>query len=349
VSSAAGNAVRRLLLNPLRPPGRAPAFGLRRVRRGACVALGFLAACGLDRRTGGGEGEGASDMGSTGGSEAATSSADAGSFTGTGNGTTTAGGSGSGSATSTSGMMPSGTVTATTDDAGSASEGATTGAPDPCDRYTQDCPSGSKCAPASASGGTWNTSRCVAVSGDGQAGEACTVTGAPGSGEDTCALGLLCWDPLGAGEGECVPLCTWPAGAAGPGCDPFPGTSCTIASDGTLELCLPNCDPRELACAPGLVCVDVGAAGFLCIPDASGAMGAAGDGCAFVNACDAGLVCLAPDLVPGCTDAPGCCAPVCDVTLGDGPCPAGTTCQPYDPSGAAPVGLETLGVCISPP
>ena len=55
------------------------------------------------------------------------------------------------------------------------------------------------------------------------------------------------------------------------------------------------------------------------------------------------------ELVPECA-GPACCAPYCDLELGDEPCAAlpGTICLPLFEPGQAPPGLEQVGLCATP-
>jgi hypothetical protein len=77
-------------------------------------------------------------------------------------------------------------------------------------------------------------------------------------------------------------------------------------------------------------------------------MGAYGDPCEYVNVCDPGLVCLASDHVPVCTeDMPGCCTPLCDLLAPE--CPMDTLCSPWFSEDAEiPAGLENVGACVDP-
>jgi hypothetical protein len=208
-----------------------------------------------------------------------------------------------------------------------------------CDLFAQDCADGEKCNPFANDGGnSWNASKCVPVGPD-QIGEACTVEGGGTSGFDSCAKGAMCWDvDFATGEGTCVALCT--CSLEQPICEVV-NTQCAIANDGVIILCLPVCDPlNPVACAPDEVCIQSGD-NFSCVLDASGDVGAAGDGCSFANGCDPGLFCGAAD--ESCADV-GCCAPFC--ALDNPVCPAGKECQPWFEEGAAPMCFEDLGACI---
>ncbi|MEZ4449138.1 MAG: hypothetical protein R3B09_06635 [Nannocystaceae bacterium] len=77
-------------------------------------------------------------------------------------------------------------------------------------------------------------------------------------------------------------------------------------------------------------------------------MGAAGEDCDFINACDPGSYCGDPAIYPGCDpNAAGCCIPFCSLKAPD--CAMGTACQPwYDPMDGVPPGYEDVGACVIP-
>ena len=221
-----------------------------------------------------------------------------------------------------------------------------------CDLWTQNCPEGEKCNPwAHDGGGSWSGHKCSPIDPDTDGvGEACSVQGDAVSGIDSCVQGAMCWDvDPETNTGRCVALCAGnetkctedPAS-----CCP-PGTECTISGDGVLILCLQACDPITQNCeSSGQVCYPVGDS-FQCAPDVSGDMGAVGDPCEFINACDPGTHCGNPAVYPGCDPmAGGCCIPFCELDNPD--CVAGTECEPwYDPMDVPP-GYENLGACVIP-
>jgi hypothetical protein len=219
-----------------------------------------------------------------------------------------------------------------------------------CDLFAQDCPEGQKCMPWGNDGGTWNATRCSPIQDNpGQPGDECTVEGGAASGIDSCALGSMCWDvDPKTNTGLCVAMCT--GDEANPICE-NPDTTCSIANDGAIVLCLPVCDPILQDCPEGQACYPV-AEDWVCGPDASGEMGGYGDPCEFINVCDPGLMCLDASATPNCMAA-GCCTEVCDLSdpAGDGQCtgaPDGQTCQPWYEEGAAPPGYEDVGACALP-
>lgn len=219
-----------------------------------------------------------------------------------------------------------------------------------CSLWDQDCGEGEKCAPWANDGGSaWNATRCVPVDANpAQPGDPCTVEGSGISGIDTCDVSSMCWDvDPETNEGVCTAFCTGSENA--PVCDD-PDTSCSIANDGTIILCLPSCDPLLQNCPDGQACYPIDNS-FVCAPDASGDdMGADNDPCEYINACDSGNVCVVPDIVDGCpAGSTGCCQAVCDLTdaTADG-CTANETCEAFFEEGNVPPGYEDVGICSLP-
>ncbi len=220
-----------------------------------------------------------------------------------------------------------------------------------CDLFAQDCPEGEKCMPWANDGGdSWNATRCSMVDANpGEPGDECTVEGTGTAGVDTCGVGIMCWDVDPTNNtGVCVAMCT--GDEASPVCD-NPDTSCAIANDGAIVLCLANCDPLVQDCAEGQACYLINDA-FTCAPDASGEMGAYADPCEFINVCDPGLLCVVPSLVPDCNDALGCCTEVCDLSLmDDAQCSGqaqGQLCTALFNPGEGPPGYDAVGYCALP-
>jgi hypothetical protein len=214
-----------------------------------------------------------------------------------------------------------------------------------CDIFAQDCAPGFKCNVwANDGGNSWNATKCVPIAPDaGEPGEPCTVEGSGVSGIDTCALGALCWDvDPETLEGVCISFCT--GTASNPVCED-PNTTCEGRD---IPLCLPRCCPLEQDCVAGQGCYAVQDS-FTCAPDASGAQGAFGDACEFINVCDPGMVCLGASAVPGCRGSVGCCSPFC--VVGSDSCsllhPA-MDCVAWFEEGHAPAGFEHVGVCVLP-
>ena len=217
-----------------------------------------------------------------------------------------------------------------------------------CDVFKQDCDRGEKCtAFANDGGGSWNASKCVAVTGTKVPGDVCTAEGGGLTGIDDCQKGAMCWDvDQDTNLGICVALCTGTPDA--PVCDP--GFACAVVNDGVLNLCLPTCDPLLQDCPGDDLCI-ANNDGFLCVLDASGDLGKTNDPCEFANACDKGLVCLnTASASSACMqDAQGCCQPFCDFSMME-PCPnPDQKCvQWFDPMMPIPPGLEDVGVCAIP-
>ncbi|MBC8074338.1 MAG: ribulose phosphate epimerase [Deltaproteobacteria bacterium] len=217
-----------------------------------------------------------------------------------------------------------------------------------CDLWEPDCPAGEKCMPWAYDGGSsWNSSRCSPLDDDaGAVGDACTVEGSGVSGIDSCGVDSMCWNVNEENVGTCVAFCQ--GTEANPVCE-NPATSCVIANDGFLNLCLPQCDPLLTECNDGEGCYPVNDS-FACAPDASGTTGVFGDPCEFLNVCDVGLFCANAEAVPGC-NAAGCCSNFCDLSIADpnSQCEAdGQECVPWYEEGQTPPGLEDVAACAIP-
>lgn len=217
-----------------------------------------------------------------------------------------------------------------------------------CGLWKQDCPAGSKCAPFdSDADNIHDTARCVPVGGTpGQPGDDCTVEGSVASGVDSCDLGLLCWNTDAQNQGRCVTMCS--GTPADPQCPS--GLICDVSNGGALPLCVASCDPLAPSCPMGQICLPGGPSQdyFVCDVDASGDMGGYGDACAYVNVCDAGLLCLGSASVPGCKSE-GCCSEYCDLSSADAQCSgAGQVCLSFYGGDAPPPGYENVGVCSLP-
>jgi hypothetical protein len=227
-----------------------------------------------------------------------------------------------------------------------ASTGAddTGGVPATCDPFAQDCPPGYKCS-AYAEGGsdTWNANACFPIARDpAGVGEPCRAPNGATGGVDTCALGAMCWDTDAQGMGTCVALCE--GTLEQPTCS-VEGTSCALSNENVLNLCLDGCDPLAQHCAPGNGCYPVTLEDFQCLPTIPGAQSQV---CTGTNGCDAGLACVGAELFPSC-GSDFCCSMFCDLDLGNacaGPLGPGWNCLSWFELGAAPAGMEDLGVCI---
>jgi len=204
---------------------------------------------------------------------------------------------------------------------------------------------------ANDGGSSWNATRCSPLDpAPAQAGDECTVEGSGVSGIDNCDISTMCWnvDPE-TNMGTCVAFCM--GSEANPVCED-PNTSCVIANEGVLILCLPNCDPLLQDCGDGQACYPIND-GFACAPDASGEMGLFADPCEFINVCDPGLFCANADAVPNCAGSQGCCSSFCDTSdpMAGAMCPGaagGQDCVPWFDMGQAPPGFENVGACAIP-
>ena len=246
---------------------------------------------------------------------------------------------------------------ATTSPTGATSGAASTGvvcdflcddSPKPdCDPFAQDCPEGQKCAAVISDGGSaWDATRCVDVIGTDKPGEPCTMEDVA-SGVDSCIEGAMCWDVDVEGVGECVAQCTGSGEA--PVCEN--NETCTLSSEGVVNLCFPTCDPLLQDCPhPGDACYPV-INSFSCEPDASGPEGQANDPCEFINVCDPGLMCVDSVFAgKGCSEAPnGCCSPFCKLPGGVCPNPDQQCVQFFDPMQLPPGDPKlAIGVCGIP-
>ena len=253
------------------------------------------------------------------------------------------------STTSTTGdATSSSTSAATTDETTGCSflDCGTTGGGGPqCDPKLQDCKEGEKCTAVSPmEGQPWGVNKCVPVGGDGQLGDPCDIEGGKYTGLDNCGVGYICLltDDDGKG-GTCIEFCD------GNMICPKSGAKCAVYNDGSLPICLKNCDPLVQDCDVGQGCYPSGGETFVCFKTSVGVgEGGQGDGCNYTNQCQPGLMCANAAAVVGCADQNGCCSPFCDVDEGSGPCQAGEECVAYFEAGSAPAGYEDVGVCVIP-
>jgi hypothetical protein len=213
--------------------------------------------------------------------------------------------------------------------------------PPQCDPWVQDCSDGDKCVPYASTGGIWDNNKCVPVDGDGQAGDTCISTGAS-SATDDCGADTHCWDVMdvdGQAVGVCTPFCE--GSPDSPICGP--GTSCLVANEGSITLCIETCDPLLQECAAGLGCFWANN-DFNCIFTAGEI--AANEPCGYVNDCAPGLVCSAAEVLPNC-EGSSCCTAYCELSSPE--ClSAGTECAPFFEEGTAPPNYEDVGICILP-
>jgi hypothetical protein len=226
------------------------------------------------------------------------------------------------------------------------------GAPDECNPYNQDCPSGEKCI-IDFTEGSWR--RCVPIAEDpAQLDEPCTIQGDLGSGLSECDAGLVCTDVDKQGHGQCWAFCQ-----GEPPDETCPeDMECLITADAWFNICARSCNPLLQDCpAPGNVCAvhqsfEPGDnEPFRCwLPRKFDEVhtGELASPCMFADQCAPGLVCLLGELSPDCPDDEACCEPLC-ATDAPNECPdQGQECVAWFPEGTAPPGQDNVGVCAIP-
>jgi hypothetical protein len=208
-----------------------------------------------------------------------------------------------------------------------------------CDPFAQDCIEGEKCVAYVSGGDTWDANQCAPIMGDGQAGDPCMFIDMV---TDNCGADSWCWDVNMEGVGTCTPFCTGSADA--PICGQ--NQACSIANEGSINLCLTTCDPLLQDCdGEGTACFYDGAS-FVCAAATEDIP--TGEACGYINDCVAGNICLAPESFPACNGA-SCCGQFCDLADANFECmPAGTECTSFYEEGMAPPGYEDVGVCVVP-
>ena len=208
-----------------------------------------------------------------------------------------------------------------------------------CDPWAQDCPEGEKCVPYAANGEVWNANKCVPELGEGQTDEACEYDGIVEASDD-CSDDHACWF-VDDSEGLCTPFCT--GTPDDPNCPE--GRTCFIGFQGSVTMCVPSCDVLTQDCGPEQVCTWV-TDDFGCLP-ADPAPAQIGDPCVDEDLpnCAPGDLCVAAESLPACADS-HCCTSYCDLDMPSCPSPE-LACEPFFDQ--PPPGLETVGVCITPP
>ncbi len=301
-----------------------------------CLPLAFaLSACGSDS---GGQEEGEA-------SESASSSGEGESGSGSGS-------SSSSSTTSSSTTTDDTSSSSSTDDTSSSSSTGSFVNVDAsidamCSPTAQDCSDGEKCVAYSTEGdgppaAPWDANKCVDITGDLEPGDSCDIEGGKYTGVDQCRPGAQCLltDDDGFG-GACVEFCDESMSCTNS------QAICAVYNNGALPLCLDRCDPLVQDCPDGQGCFQGPASDFICFKvSADSGEGGPGDECAFVNQCQAGNICLAPDAVQDCDPGfAGCCSPICEIGGGD-VCGSMEDCVAvFDP----PVpGYADVGVCTLP-
>jgi hypothetical protein len=213
-----------------------------------------------------------------------------------------------------------------------------------CDVWTQDCPAGEKCVPFAAVGRSWDANKCVPVLGEQAPGEPCTWGGLVEATDD-CDATSICWDARrvdGQLVGTCIVQCTGAADA--PQCPP--AASCFIDGNGSIVICLPDCDPLTQDCDEGHGCYWANMQ-FSCMAMTENIP--TSEPCGALADCEPGHVCADAAALPNCAGA-ACCTRYCNLLDGDAGCVAqpGTACVPFFDEGRAPLGDEHVGVCIVP-
>jgi hypothetical protein len=215
-----------------------------------------------------------------------------------------------------------------------------------CDPKLQDCPDGEKCSAVSpAPGEPWGVNTCVPLMGDGQPGDNCDIQDGKYTGLDNCGLGLICLltDDEGKG-GACVEFCDENMTC------PITGAKCVVYNDGSLPICLSDCDPLIQDCPAGQACYNSAGDNFVCFKEsAMPGEGMPGSECQYINQCQQGSFCANAMSVADCPpESNGCCTPYCPVSGGNGPCQATEECVAFFAEGMAPPGYEDVGVCAIP-
>ena len=211
-----------------------------------------------------------------------------------------------------------------------------------CSVWDSECPDGEKCvAWSSDASGVWDSARCSPVGPD-QLGEPCVILGELASGHDSCALGTMCWgaDPE-TSMGHCAALCHGSENA--PVCDD-PTTSCVIGNDGSINVCLPTCNPLNQNCPDGEACYGL-ANDLVCLPPQTPLVSPPDQ--LFPAFCPPGSTAVLPELDPNCEDDELCCVSWCDLTMLER-CPAEMSCEPWFEEGIIWIGGD-IGTCLGLP
>jgi hypothetical protein len=239
------------------------------------------------------------------------------------------------------------------------SEGGSTFVPDNpypdetwCDPWAKgECPDGEKCMPVALEVGSnsWDSAVCRPLYGDQEEGEPCHALNLI-DGQDTCAEGLMCWDPDPDTQvGMCVAMCSGTPDA--PQCGE--GMVCNVDKNGVINLCMETCTPLEDDCPVGCRCsASLDVRGFWCARQAEEFE--KGAPCSWDQQCKGGLACADQDTA-ACEDLPegsnhwGCCTEYCDLEA-EAPCAGeGEMCAPYYDqtwSSIDPLAIG-VGICVT--
>jgi hypothetical protein len=244
----------------------------------------------------------------------------------------------------------------TTSDTGTLDEESGPGGGGECSFFEQDCQEGEKCVPWSELPDLVpDEIRCCPVEQPMvEAGDICSVSGYLGSCLDNCAPGTMCLDIDGDGEGVCQQMCS--GSEEMPVC-PQMDEVCFIYYSG-VPLCFRECDPLVQDCQDDKGCypdaIAEGGTGFLCMPTVGD--NALGDYCWLLSACNPGMICATPNLLPECygdADDAGCCTDLCDITEEPDSCKdihPDLECVAWYHQGAPPpsADLQNVGACVLP-
>lgn len=315
---------------------------MRLLRSPSIILLGLLLAACSDKSPA----DGPTSAGDTGGATTGGASESASSATEGASASASASASDPTSASQTSPTTggPDPSASGTTADSGVFLQPPDGGVAGQCDPMLQDCPSGQKCTAVSdAPGDPWGINVCVPLMGDSQVGDPCDIENGKYTGLDNCDVGLICLltDDEGLG-GACVEFCDVNSNC------PKTGAKCVVYNQGSLPICLVSCDPLVQDCPEGQACYNSAGDQFVCFKEsAMPGEGGPGSTCTYINQCQKGSFCGAPDVVANCGAESGCCTPYCPVSGGSAPCQQGEDCVPFF-DGGAPPGLEDVGVCAIP-
>ena len=108
------------------------------------------------------------------------------------------------------------------------------------------------------------------------------------------------------------------------------------------------CNPLGDECPEGELCIFFNTE-FQCFPSTGDGTGVAGAACDTATFCNEGLACIQSVFFTSC-DGDACCAPHCDLSLAEDPCPAGQVCDPwFEGQMDIDACYMNSGVCITQP
>lgn len=228
-----------------------------------------------------------------------------------------------------------------------------------CDIFSQDCPTGEKCAVWSKGDDFWNATRCVPITDMPDSdGELCTAEISESGkrlGPDSCLTGSGCWAYFEENQqGLCVPMCQ--GSQAEKTCaDPQRICIRRDLSYGLVNWCVRPCHPLVTSqCGSHEVCAPIYNEElqeiFVCLPQVNEPQDY-GELCDHVTACSKAQACVSAWNVPSSgeplTTREGACTAFCDRNE-ENTCPdadRGQICLPWYRVEDVPPGFETLGIC----